>query len=128
MTTPPAALPVPWTTLASPGSQWVYSFQFENDDGTLMDISTKIFELVVRTSTRDIGTPAVRINSTSVTAQGWITVNTTTSTIQAVMTPTATSTLTSTDTYALTLWMNQGLTDQEAMVNGFLRMRPVAAA
>jgi len=125
---PQIPLPLPWVTFSNPGSQWSYSFQVQNDDGTLMNIIGKTFELVIRTDQRTSGTPAATINSTSSTASGTITVNTATSTVVATLNPVATSALVANTTYSLTLWMDPGLSDATALVNGFMTVRPVTAA
>lgn len=118
-------VPAMWTTFAVPGSQWVYSFQLQNDDGTLMNITNKTFELVVRTSSR-ASSPVFTVTTTS-GANGQITVNTATSTIQVVASPTATALLTGTDVYAVALWMDPNLTDATALLTGTMTARVVAA-
>lgn len=126
--TPQFPLPMLWTTFANPGSTWSYSFQVQNDDGTLVNLIGKTFEMVVRPDFRGVGTPTMTINSTSSTASGTITVNTSTSTLLATFNPTATNALTTNTVYVITLWMDPGLSDATALVNGYLTARPVVLA
>lgn len=121
-------LPLVWTTSGPVGNLWDATFQFLNDDDTPMDITTKTFQLVLRTTTRKPGTPAAVINSSGATSQGYITVTTATSTVLCVLTPAATAALTPGSVYDLALIMNPDLPDQEAMVRGLFTASPIAAA
>lgn len=113
---------------ATPGSQWATGYTFYNDDDTLMDLTAKTFEFVVRPNTGDQTEPAqIAVNSTTATSQGYITVTLATSSILVVLSPTATSLLgQSSRPYAL--WMDPGDTDATAVVVGLMNSRLVAAA
>lgn len=107
-----------WAANAVAGSQWVTSFTLTNDDGTLMDITNKSFEFVVRASVTDTSTtPLVKVTSTAATAQGYITVTTATSSVQVVLSPTATAGLPAIGPWH-TLWMDPGLADQWKALTG----------
>lgn len=110
------------------GSQWVETYVLQNDDGTLMNIVGKTFEFVIRPSTSDTAQPAmVAVNSTASNVQGYITVTTATSTVQVVLSPTATSLLGQcADPYSL--WMDKGLPDATDLVVGTFFSNLVAAA
>lgn len=128
MTTPILpTVPAIWTTFATPGSVWSYTFQLLNDDGTLMNIIGKTFELVVRTSVRAAGSPLYSVSNTASTASGTITVNTGTSTIQVTVNPAATNLLVANTVYSTTLWMDPSLSDATALLTGTLTARAVTA-
>jgi hypothetical protein len=115
-------LPLPWTTSGPVGSQWTQSFGFPTTD-----ISTYTWTLVLRSSTRQTGTPAARITSTGATASGYITVDTTARTVLAVLSPTATAALAADETYALALWADPSLSDATTWVRGLFTATAVAA-
>lgn len=121
-------LPNQLAATAAAGSQWVTSYQLQNDDGTLADITAKAFEFVIRPSVTDTTEPAlIAVNSTMATAQGYITVTPATSTILVVLSPTATALLgQSTDSYSL--WMDPGQADATNLVTGTFYCNLVAAA
>lgn len=122
------ALPNQLQVNAAAGSQWVTTYQLQNDDGTLMAISGKTFEFVIRPNPSDTAEPAmVAVNSTASTAQGYITVTTATSTVQVVLSPTATALL-GQGARPYTLWMDPGLPDATALVDGICFSNLVAAA
>ena len=110
------------------GSQWSQSYQLQNDDGTLMDISGFTFEMVIRPSTSDHTQPAlVAVNSTASSAQGYITVTVDTATLLVVLSPTATALLgQGSNPYAL--WMDPGDSDATALVVGTCFSQLIAAA
>ena len=114
-------LPNAVSVVAAIGSQWNQSYQLLNDDGTLMNISNKIFEFVVRTdpSQSSATTPLIRVSSVSATSSGSITVTTGTSTVLASLSPTAMALL-SAGQYYYALWMDQDLPDATALVSGTL--------
>lgn len=113
---------------AAAGGQWVQTYTLENDDGTPMNINGKTFEFVVRPSVTDTAEPAkVAVNSTAATAQGYITVTANTSTVQVVLSPTATALL-GKSASPYTLWMDPGLPDATALVVGTFFTSLVAAA
>lgn len=103
------------------GSQLNQSYQLKNSDGSLMDLTGKVFEFVIRNdpSEAHTATPLVSITSTASTASGTITVNTTTSTVLVSVSALAMATLTQKQ-YVYTLWMDQDLSDATAMVAGTL--------
>lgn len=115
-------LPLPWTTSGPVGSEWIQSFDFPTTN-----ISTMTFELVLRTSAQQTGTPAAKISSTAATASGYITVTPSTGTVLAVLSPTATGSLAPGETYALALWSDVGLPTQLVWVRGLFTATPVAA-
>jgi hypothetical protein len=113
-------LPNYYEIIAAQNSQFPISVQLQNDDGTLMDITGKTFEFVVRTKIdNESTTPLIRVGQTP-NAQGYITVNTTTSTVQVVVYATAN---TSAGGY-YTLWMDPNLSDQTALVQGPYNIQP----
>lgn len=110
------------------GSQWVQSYVLQNDDGTAMNITGKVFEFVIRPNVSDTAEPAmVAVNSTAATAQGYITVTMATSTVQVVLSPTAT-TLLGQGARPYTLWMDNGQSDATALVVGTFFSTQIAAA
>ena len=121
-------LPNQVQALGAAGSQWVQSYTLQNDDGTPLNITGKSFEFVIRPSTTDHTAPAmVSVNSTAATVQGYITVTTLTSTVQVVLSPTAT-TLLGASAYPYTLWMDPSLPDATALVVGTFYSSLVSAA
>ncbi|MGW3196328.1 hypothetical protein ACWDBD_17415 [Streptomyces sp. NPDC001118] len=111
-------MPQLWAANAVSGSQWVTSFTLTNDDGSRMDITGKTFEFVVRASATDTSaTPLAKVTSSSATAQGYITVTTVTSTVQVVLSPTATTGIPATGPWHW-LWMDPGLADQTEVLSG----------
>lgn len=114
-------LPSAVSLAAAIGSQLNQTYQFYNDDGTLMDITNKTFEFVIRTDPSQTGitVPVVSVNSTSSTASGFITVTTSTSTLLVTVSASAMASL-SQQMYVYTLWMDQNLADATALVNGSL--------
>lgn len=121
--------PLPYTTQVYVGGQWVQSFQFYESDGqTLLNISAYTFEVVVRTSTDDTGTPAILVSSAAPTTAGSITINSGTSTITVTFNPAATSTLVASENYAITGWANQDTSSASVFMSGNVYAAPVAAA
>lgn len=118
-------IPLLWTTSCPASSSWSATFTLLNEDLTPMNITGKTFELVLRTSPR-AATVSAQISTTS-TGSGQITVNTVTSVIQAVFNASAITALDPGSTYALTLWMDPGLPDAEALVVGSFYVQPAAA-
>lgn len=113
-----SALPQLWAANAVSGSQWVTSFTLTDDDGSLMNITNKVFEFIVRASATDTSpTPLAKVTSTSATAQGYITVTTATSTVQVVLSPTATAGIPATGAWH-DLWMDPGLPDATVPLSG----------
>lgn len=122
------SLPLPFTTQAYTGSQWLTVFQFLNSDGTLMDISGYTYQMVLRTSTENTGTPVIVVTSSAPGENGSIVISTVNSTVTVTLTPVATSMLVSGDSYALTLWQDPDLSDASVVVNGSMYVTPVAAS
>lgn len=111
-------MPQLWAANAVSGSQWVQTFTLTNDDGTLMSIAGKGFELVIRASATDTSpTPLAKVTSGGATAQGYININTAASTVQVVLSPTTTASIPSTGAWHA-LWMDAGLADQTEILYG----------
>jgi len=121
--TQPAPLPNFFQAIAPIGSQWAQSYQVANDDGSLTNITNKTFELVVRSN--QSGATVFLVNSTASTSAGTITVTSSTSTLQVVLTPTATNLLSEYGA-SYTLWMDPNLSDATALVAGVFYGRTVA--
>lgn len=121
--TQPAPLPNFFQAIAPIGSQWAQSYQVTNDDGSLTNITNKTFELVVRSN--QSGATVFLVNSTASTSAGTITVTSSTSTLQVVLTPTATNLLSEYGA-SYTLWMDPNLSDATALVAGVFYGRTVA--
>lgn len=118
-------LPNNYTVVTALGSQWSALFTIYNDDGTLADLTNKIFELVVRDRLGRSSRVTFTVNSTASTTYGTIIPNITNSTIQVIVTPAATS-LVVEGGGPYTLWMDQGLSDATALVTGTFFANPVA--
>jgi hypothetical protein len=122
------ALPNRLNTTSAAGSQWAWSYQLQNDDTTLMNITGKSFEFVIRPTVADVTEPAlIAVNSTASNAQGYITVTPSTSTVLVVLSPTATA-LIGANSYPYALWMDPGLPDATNLVGGTFFSSLVAAA
>jgi hypothetical protein len=119
-------LPNLYNIQAASGSQYSVSFTVQNDNGSLANITNKTFELVVRDRTNSPNRTFFSINSTSSTANGTITVNTTTSVVSVLVTPTAVNLITN-GGGPYTLWMDPNLSDATALVVGTFFVEPVAA-
>lgn len=118
-------LPNNYTIVAAAGSQWSSLFTVYNDDGTLANLSTKVFELVVRDRLSTPGRVLFTVTSTASTAYGTIIPNTLNSTVQVIVNAAATSLVTE-GGGPYTLWMNQNLADATALVTGTFYVNPVA--
>lgn len=103
------------------GSQLNQTYQFTNADGTLMNITGKVFEFNIRNDPSEAKTvtPVATVTSTASTSAGTITVNTATSTVLVSVSALAMANLTQ-KSYVYTLWMDQNLSDATAMVSGTL--------
>jgi hypothetical protein len=122
------AVPLPWATSTPAGSQWATTFTLQNDDGTVMNITGKTFELVVRQSPRNVTIPPlVSISSVAPSSQGSIIVNVPAGTVQTIVAPGALPATLANDVYTVGLWMDPGLTDATNLVNGLLYVQPTAA-
>lgn len=94
-------MPQPWDTAVAAGSQWIQTFTFPSTD-----ITGLAWEFVVRTNVDDTGTPLIRVTQT-VGAQGQIVVDTVASTVQVIVTASATASL-GKGVYAHALWSDYG--------------------
>ncbi|MFE9844687.1 hypothetical protein [Streptomyces goshikiensis] len=109
------------------GSQWAQTFQFFNDDGTRMNIAGKTFAFTVRVSASDASpVPLVGVTATA-TAQGYVSIDVDASTVQVVLSPSATLAL-GTGCWAFALWTDPDLPDETCFLEGPLFSRRVAAA
>ena len=126
----PTPLPTNFTVLTASGSQWSAVVTITNSDGTLANITGKVFEFVVRTSTAQINGPdgaaVFSVNSTSSTANGTITVNTVLSQVQIIVNAVAVNLLTQ-GGGLYTLWMDPNLSDATALLTGQFLIQTVAA-
>lgn len=122
-----ADLPLRWRTATVAGAQWSASFTLLDDDGTRMDISGKGFEFVIRPNSADAAMPPLVVVTATATAQGYLTVDIVTATIQVVLTPAAT-TLLATGCRPFALWMDPGQPDSTCLVEGPFYSRLVSAA
>ena len=118
-------LPNNYTVVAAADSQWSLTFTIQNDDGTVADITNKVFEFVVRDRLNRAGKILFSVNSTASTAYGTITVTVATATVQVILTPTATGSIPE-GGGPYTLWMDQNLPDATALVTGIFYANPVA--
>lgn len=118
-------LPNNYTIVTALGSQWSAIFTIYNDDGTLADLTNKIFELVVRDRLGNSSRVTFSVNSTASTTYGTIVPNLVNSTIQVIVTPAATNLIVE-GGGPYTIWMDQGLSDATALVTGVFFANPVA--
>ena len=122
-----STLPNQWNTTAAAGSQWSQVFQMQNDDGTPVDLAGLTWEFVIRPTVSDTASPALVQVTTTVNAQGYITVNTVTGTVTVVLNPAATSLL-GKGARPYTLWSQPGTNTAVAWVDGVFNTQLVAAA
>jgi hypothetical protein len=121
-----ALLPNNYTIVTAQGSQWSAVFTIYNDDGSLANITSKVFEFVVRDRTDAAGKVLFSFTSISSNSYGSMVVSTTNSTVQVVVNPAATSLL-GEGGGPYTFWMDQGLVDATALVTGVFLAQVVAA-
>ncbi|MFG2412286.1 hypothetical protein [Streptomyces goshikiensis] len=119
-------LPLRWRTSTAAGTQWAATFTLLDDDGTRMDISGKTFEFAIRPTSADVTAPPMVEVTTTATVQGYLTVDTVASTVQVVLSPTATLSL-GTGCRPFALWMDPGLAGQACLVEGPFFSRLVTA-
>lgn len=110
-------LPNNYTIVTAAGSQWSSIFTIYNDDGTLANITNKVFEFVVRDRLSSPGTVIFSFTSTTPNAYGSMVINTVSSTVQVTVNPAATALITE-GGGPYTLWMDQSLADATALVTG----------
>jgi hypothetical protein len=120
-----ALLPNNYTVVTAQGSQWSAIFQIQNDDGSLADLTNKVFEFVVRDRLTPASQIVFSVNSTTSTAYGEIVVTLSTSSLQVIVNAAATVLL-SEGGGPYTLWMDQNLADATALVTGVFLASPVA--
>lgn len=120
-----ASLPNQWNASSPAGSQWAQAFQLVNDDGSPVNITGWTWEFVIRPTVGDTASPALVQVSTTVTAQGYITVNTVTATVMVVLNPAATSLLKK-GARPYALWSNPGTTTACAWVDGVFNSQLIA--
>ena len=100
------------------GSQWTRSYQLQNDDKSIFDITGMTFAFSIRPTASDITAPAlVTVNSTAATTQGYITVTVAAATLLVVLSPAATALL-GQNAYPYSFWMNPGTTSATDLVTG----------
>lgn len=120
-------LPLRWRAAAIAGAQWAATFTLLDDNGTPMNIASKVFEFVIRPNGADTTTPPLVKVTAAATAQGYLTVNTVAATVQVVLTPAATVLL-GASCRPFALWMDPGQPDQTCLVEGPFYSRLVPAA
>jgi hypothetical protein len=84
------------------------------------------WEFVIRPTVSDTASPALVQVTTTVSAQGYITVNTVTATVMVVLNPAATSLL-GKGARPYALWSNPGTTTATAWVDGVFNSQLVAS-
>lgn len=118
-------LPNNYTIVTALGSQWSTVVTVYNDDGTLADLTNKVFEFVVRDRLGSPGNVLFSFTSTTPNSYGNMVVDTVASTVQVTVTPAATSLITE-GGGPYTLWMDQNLSDATALLTGTFYANPVA--
>lgn len=118
-------LPNNYTIVTAAGSQWSSIFTIYNDDGTLANITNKVFEFVLRDRLGQPGTVIFSFTNTAPNAYGSMVVSAINSTVQVIVNPAATVLVTE-GGGPYTLWMDQGLSDATALVAGTFFTNPVA--
>lgn len=121
------SLPNQWNASSPAGSQWAQAFQLVNDDGTPVNVTGWTWEFVIRPNVADTASPALVQVTTTVSAQGYITVDTATATVMVVLNPAATAPL-GKNSRPFTLWSNPGTTTATAWVEGRFNTQIIAAA
>lgn len=120
-------LPNPLSLTVAAGSQFYEVFGIQNQDGSPVNLTGKIFEFSIRTDPVQTSAtaPAVLVNSTSSTASGTIVVTPLTG--QVAVTVTAPAMALPQALYYYTLWSDEGLADATALVAGTMFVANVAA-
>ncbi|MGW2520454.1 hypothetical protein ACWC09_26265 [Streptomyces sp. NPDC001617] len=114
-------LPIQANLTAPAGGQWAQTFQFPDTD-----ITGLTWEFVIRPTAVDTTQPALIEVTTTITAQGWITVDTAARTVQVVLTDAATRPL-GKASRAYALWSNPGTGQDIPWAAGRFNTQPVAA-
>lgn len=107
-----SSLPTQVNFATAAGSQWAQTFQF-----TGVDITGLAWEFVIRPSVTDTAQPPLIKVTTTVGAQGQITVDTGAGTVQVVLTPAATVLL-GKGARPYALWSNPGTTSATSWCEG----------
>lgn len=94
------------------GSQWAQTFTISG-----VDLTGLTWEFVIRPTATDTAQPPLVKVTTTVSAQGQITVNTAAGTVQVVLTPAATSLL-GKGARPYALWSNPGTTSATTWCDG----------
>lgn len=115
-------LPTQANFATAAGSSWAQTFQM-----TGVDISGLDWEFVIRPTVTDSAQPPLVKVTTTVSAQGQITVDVGASTVQVVLTPAAT-TLLGRGARPYALWSQPGTSQAVAWVDGSFNTQLVAAA
>lgn len=123
-----AALPNPLSLNVAVGSQFDQNYVLQNEDGSLMSLVNKIFEFSIRADPIQTSAvpPLISVTSSTNTVNGGIVVDTVTSTVSVIVSATPMATLEQ-QLYYYTLWMDQGLPDATALVNGTMFAGNVSA-
>jgi hypothetical protein len=103
------------------GSTWVQTFAMPT-----VDITGLAWEFVIRPNTTDIAQPPLIKVTTTVTAQGQITVDTAARTVQVILTPAAT-TLLGKGARPYALWSNPGTSTATTWCEGVFNSSLVPA-
>ena len=103
------------------GSQWAQTFSMPT-----VDITGLAWEFVIRPTVTDAAIPPLVKVTTTVSAQGQITVDTVAKTVQVVLTPTATSVLQK-GARPYALWSNPGTTTATTWCEGVFNTALVPA-
>lgn len=102
------------------GSQWAQTFRMPDTD-----ITGLTWQFTIRTHATDTGQPALVEVTTTVGAQGWITVDTVARTVQVVLAAAATAAL-GKGARPYVLWANPGTGQDTAWVEGIFNTQLVA--
>jgi hypothetical protein len=120
-----ALLPNNYTIVTAQNSQWSAVFTIYNDDGTLANITNKVFEFIVLNRISTVSNTLFSFSSVGFSLYGSMVVNTTNSSVQVIVNPAATNLL-GEGGGPYTFWMDPNLPDQTALVTGVFLTQPVA--
>jgi hypothetical protein len=107
---------------APAGSQWAQTVRI-----TGVDITGLAWEFVIRPNVADAAQPPLVKVTTTVSSQGYITVDVSAGTVQVVLTPAATALL-GRGARPYALWSQPGTTQALAWIDGIFNTQLVAAA
>lgn len=113
-------LPIQVNFAAPAKGQWAQTFRFPDTD-----ITGLTWEFVIRPTATDTTQPALVEVTATVSAQGWITVDTTARTVQVVLTPAATGLL-GKGARPYALWSNPGTGQDTPWAAGVFNTQLVA--